>query len=573
MEIPEFEALNWLTVGNTLLDKARNILNNAHSDQLRLLTGRIPSSIVPPDKAIEVVFAGQYGAGKSTILKQLTGRDDISIGAGISTQSAHTYDWNGIKVTDTPGIHTKIRPDHDEVSYRAIAEADLLVFVITNELFDSELAQHFRKLAIERDKAHEMMLVVNKMRRCSNGNSPEAQETIREDLRRVLLPFSPEDLRTSFIDAEAAIDSMSESDEHIRVALWKKSGFEFFVENLNDFIRSNGLTGRYSTALYSLEQVLQEALAQESTGDADVDSLEELLLQRRRAILETQERIPRAAANEIQKISSKIREEGRRASELIHGSADQEAVNREIQAAQNRVQQYSEELSKSIQNVIGTQIANLDERLGEILDSELAKELIPRLIHRIEDQDISIEAISNMKTISNIASQLGTFLIKNSFKAESGTLAGLSKLSEYSGTPIHKAVLEVGHFFGKSFKPWEAVKWTRGIAHAGRVLAVAGTVLTFILQIKDDCDATQLENDLRESRSTIRNGFNDAAHVIEMHYDEATKTYVASILTTDLELIDQQLEEIRNMQQQKSNTYNNLISLLKETRELILMLH
>ena len=106
---------------------------------------------------------GQYSAGKSSILKVMTGREDIEIGGEITTQQAQQLDWNEIKVVDTPGIHTELRPDHDEITYEAISKADLLVFVITNELFDSHIADHFRKLAIDREKAHEMLLVVNKM--------------------------------------------------------------------------------------------------------------------------------------------------------------------------------------------------------------------------------------------------------------------------------------------------------------------------------------------------------------------------------------------------------------------------
>ena len=133
--------------------------------------------------AIRLVFAGQYSAGKSSILKMLTGRTDIAIGADITTQQAHTYDWNGIEVVDTPGIHTQLRPDHDEISYDAIASADMLVFVVTNELFDSYMAAHFRKLAIDKDKANEMILVVNKMDRTEQqrgilGNSRMLYERI-----------------------------------------------------------------------------------------------------------------------------------------------------------------------------------------------------------------------------------------------------------------------------------------------------------------------------------------------------------------------------------------------------------
>ena len=152
-----------------LKEKVRETLLSTGSD-LQIMNNKTD--------AIKLVFAGQYSAGKSSILKMLTGRTDIAIGADITTQQAHTYDWNGIEVVDTPGIHTQLRPDHDEISYDAIASADMLVFVITNELFDSYMAAHFRKLAIDKDKAGEMILVVNKMCRTAEENSKLLYEMI-----------------------------------------------------------------------------------------------------------------------------------------------------------------------------------------------------------------------------------------------------------------------------------------------------------------------------------------------------------------------------------------------------------
>ena len=164
---------------------------------------------------IKLVFTGQYSAGKSSIIRMLTGREDITVGAGITTQKAHIYEWNGLEIVDTPGIHTQLRPDHDEISYDAIASADMLVFVVTNELFDSHLAQHFRKLAIDKDKAGEMILVVNKMERSSEGNTLVQQSVIREDLRKVIEPYTPEELNLCFLDAESYLDSLEERDEDI----------------------------------------------------------------------------------------------------------------------------------------------------------------------------------------------------------------------------------------------------------------------------------------------------------------------------------------------------------------------
>lgn len=573
MATEKFELYQWTTIGNNLLFRSRQCLATAPSEKMQMLAGRVPAEILSSDKSVNLVFAGQYSAGKSSIMKVLTGREDIAIGAGITTEKSHTYDWGGITVVDTPGVHTQLRPDHDEITYRAIAGADLLVFVVTNELFDSHLAKHFRNLAIERDKAHEMMLVVNKMRRCAKGNSQEAQNVIREDLRKVLAPFTPEDLRTTFIDAEAALESKTETDGEIAKILLKKSGVDGFTQELNRFVREKGLSSRYTTALYSLEQILQEALASESTGDKDIDALEELLLQRRRALLDTQDRIPRAVEGEIQNASSQIRQEGRKVADMINGSADQKAVDQELQAAQDRVQNLAEQLEKSVQVVIGKHMKALDDRVGDIANSELAKELLPRLVHRIEQASISPEAMKNLKKASDISSKLGEFLVRNSFTPKTGTLGGLFKLNQYSGTATHGAVKAIGKFFGKSFKPWEAVKWTRTVANVGRVFAVAGTVLTFVLQIKEDADAAQLEVDLRESRSAVRSGFNDAAHVIEMHFDKATQSFVSSAISSEIENVDSQLDELRNLQQTRSDLFQNLLGLLEETRELIKSIH
>jgi GTP-binding protein EngB required for normal cell division len=568
-----FEVLEWASTGNDLLERSRNTLSAAPSEKVRRLTDRIPTAILSSDSTVALVFAGQYSAGKSTIIKALTGLEDIQIGAGITTEKAHTYHWKGVKIVDTPGVHTELRPDHDEITYRAIAEADLLVFVVTNEMFDSHLAQHFRKLAVEREKGHEMMLVVSKMRRCATGNTPEAQAVIREDLRKVLAPFSPEDLRTTFIDAESALESKKDGDERVAEALWRKSGIEPFIQELNRFVREKGLSGRYTTALYNLEQVLQEALASESTGDKDVDALEELLLQRRRALLETQENIRRGVEAEIQRTATQIREDGRKVADMIYGSADHKEVDLQLQAAQDRTQKHAEQLGLSIQATISKHMADLDTRVGAIANCELAKELLPRLVHRVDEAGIAPETLSKAKKASDISSKLGQFLVQNSFTPKAGTFGGLFKLNQYSGTLTHDTVKAIGHFFGKSFKPWEAVKWTRTIANVGRVFAVAGTVLTFILQIKEDADAAQTERDLRESRSSVRSGFNDAAHVIEMHYEGAAGSYLASTLTTEIESVDKQLAELREMQQSRSTLFQGLNGLLQEAGVMIQNLH
>lgn len=191
------------------------------------------------DYTRKLVFVGQYSAGKSSIISMLTGRKDIKIGEGITTQIVTKYDWNGIEVIDTPGIHTELRPDHDALSYSAIASADLLVYVVSNELFDSNLGEKFRTVAIDKDKAGEMILVVNKMSRTQRGNIPEQQEDIKKanGFANVITPYTPEDLNVCFLDAESYLDSLTATDTELRDDLRKRSGYDEFINKLNKFVK------------------------------------------------------------------------------------------------------------------------------------------------------------------------------------------------------------------------------------------------------------------------------------------------------------------------------------------------
>ena len=560
----------WAEKGQALINRAKKVLKDAPFDKVRDFAQRVPGEVAPPDESVQVVFAGQYSAGKSSILKALTG-EDIEIGADITTQKVQQLDWKGIRVIDTPGVHTELRPDHDAITYEAISKADLLVFVITNELFDSHIAEHFRKLAIDREKAHEMLLVVNKMQRGAEGNTPEVQDTIREDLRKVLVPFTPEQLRISFVDAESELEALAERDEELRRIFRRRSGFDGFIDNLDAFVEEKGWAARYTTSLYTLEQVLQEALAAEESDDIDVDALQELLTQQRRALVNGKTQVSQSVESKIQQTVNEIREEGRKAADLIRGGANSEAVNRELTVAQGRVEKQADELSGLIQKTMEEGISNLAGRVTQIAESELAKELLPRLTERVQGIDIDPEVLSKAKQGADVTHRLGQFLVKHSFNPTDG--ASLFKLGQYSGTATHSMVKDIGHFFGKSFKPWEAVKWTRMIANASRVLAVLGMLLTILTQILEDARAAKLEQELREGRAAVRAGFDEAAHAVELHYDKATATYVAQTIGKRIAEIDEELEELRNMQQSRSELFQELTGLLEDTRSLISEMH
>ena len=144
---------------------------------------------------LKICMVGQYSAGKSSIVKMLTGNEDIKIAAGIATDKATSHRWNGVWITDTPGIATGLREEHDKISQEAITDSDMLIFTITYNLFDNTMAKEFTKLAFDQCKHDSMILVVNKMGSANKGNTPEQQSIIKDAIREILAKYdkTPED--------------------------------------------------------------------------------------------------------------------------------------------------------------------------------------------------------------------------------------------------------------------------------------------------------------------------------------------------------------------------------------------
>ena len=522
--------------------------------------------------AIRLVFAGQYSAGKSSILKMLTGRTDIAIGADITTQQAHTYDWNGIEVVDTPGIHTQLRPDHDEISYDAIASADMLVFVVTNELFDSYMAAHFRKLAIDKDKANEMILVVNKMDRTAEGNTGEQQDVIREGLKKVLEPYTPEQLNLSFLDAESYLESVEERAEDPELAdeLAARSGYAQFIETLNHFVEEKSIPSKLTTELYVIDDRLEKAIKdlQPKSSDADIDALEENFMQQRYLLIEARGRMQQEVKDIYTMAASQIRDIGLDAANLLVEGCKQDEVEDELQKSIRKAEDIIEKCQSDAIEVIDSRLNEMGQQLEVIENSEFSRELKSRLSGKFEGLPEGIQ-----KIIANAGSgfqKAGQAVLNNAYKA--GTQGGL-KLTNFSGSTIHQMVLKVGHRIGFKFKPWQAIKITKGIAIGGQVLSALGVGLSVFMQVKVDQDAERIREDLKNNRQNIRSQFNVAANELEDYARQYIKDNVNCPLETTIATIDGNIQEIRDTRSNRSVACRQLEDLQKECRMLIRDIH
>lgn len=529
---------------------------------------------IPDNKsdAIRLVFAGQYSAGKSSILKMLTGRADIAIGADITTQQAHTYDWNGIEVVDTPGIHTQLRPDHDEISYGAIASADMLVFVVTNELFDSYMADHFRKLAIDKDKAGEMILVVNKMDRTAEGNTGEQQNIIREDLKKVLEPYTPEQLNLSFLDAESYLEGVEERSEDPELAddLVARSGYAQFIDTLNRFVEEKSIPSKLTTELYVIDDRLEKGIKelQPKSSDADIDALEESFMQQRHLFIEARGRMQQEVKDIYTTAASQIRDIGLDAANLLVEGCKQDEVEDELQKSIRKAEDIIEKCQSDAVEVIDARLNEMGQQLEVIENSEFSRNLKTRLNGKFERLPEGIK-----KIITNAGpgfQKAGQAVLNNAYKA--GAQGGL-KLTNFSGSTIHQMVLKVGHGIGFKFKPWQAIKITKGIAIGGQVLSVLGVGFSVFMQIKADQDEEKIREDLKNNRQNIRSQFNNAANELEDFARQYIKDNVNRPLETSIVTIDRNIQEIRDTRSNRSEACRQLEDIQKECRLLIQDIH
>lgn len=164
----------------------------------------------------------------------------------------------------------------------------------------------------------------------------------------------------------------------------------------------------------------------------------------------------------------------------------------------------------------------------------------------------------------------GQAVLNNAYKA--GAQGGL-KLTNFSGSTIHQMVLNVGRSIGYKFKPWQAIKITRGIAIGGQVLSVLGVGLTVFMQIKADQDEQRIREDLKSNRQNIRSQFNVVANELEDFARQYVKDNVIRPLEVSISTIDRNIQEIRDSRHNRSILCRNMEELQQECRFLIQDIH
>lgn len=106
------------------------------------------------DRSFNITLFGRTMAGKSTLMSILTRGNDEAIGKGAqrTTRDIREYEWNGMKITDVPGIEAFEGEEDDRMAEIGAKNADLIIFMISSGQPESSEADWLVRLKKE-DKA------------------------------------------------------------------------------------------------------------------------------------------------------------------------------------------------------------------------------------------------------------------------------------------------------------------------------------------------------------------------------------------------------------------------------------
>lgn len=520
-----------------------NLLASANSPELTKIRHKLRDGVKEyrQQGALTVAFIGQYSAGKSTIISALTGRRDIHIDADIATDQTAPYDWNGIRVIDTPGLFTD-RHDHDDITYEAIAKADLLVFCLTYMLFDTLTVENFKKLAYDKGYRWKMMLVINKMSAAA-GDDDQKIASYRYSLAEALKPYPLNEFPISFIDAKDYCDGVDEDDDFsIEI-----SRFDTFIAELNQFVEHRASLAGLDTPIRIVLGCIDDAQIGFARNSNEDTVFLEVLSRLSRRVNHERERLRTKVKSVTLEMSSAITTEGMRIASAV-GNEKFEALNRE---SESNLRKYYEHAGQALEDLIKEAVQSIQREVEAELQGDLTQAFVAQLNcdHKINfetpgktsDPQQIRQQISWLTDIAEKAGVQLTASATRNFVSTAQNSQRFLRSMDVAGSGLHQGVLEIGKIVGFKFKPWQAVGIAKNIGNAAVFLGPALAILSICIDAHDIYKQRERERQMADIRRDITSQFKSIAVDLEQQIENQLHGFESQIY----EQIEKNIAEAR----------------------------
>ncbi|MEG4055017.1 MULTISPECIES: GTPase [unclassified Microcoleus] len=550
---------------NKTLGKFDNLLAQGNTPELTAIRKKVHEKLKEyQDQGIlGLAFVGQYSAGKSTIISAMTGRRDIRIDADIATDKTTNYDWNGIKLIDTPGLFTD-RQDHDEITYEAINKSDLLVFCLTYMLFDSLTAENFKKLAYEKGYRWKMMLVINKM---SDEAGEEEQKiaNYRTSLAEAMKPYSLDEFPLSFIDAKDYCEGMDGNDDF----LTEISRFPSFIDALNQFVERRSSLARFDTPVRIALSCVDEAQLSFTRNSSEDSAFFEVLTRLSRTVRKERDRLRTKVKNIALEMSSGVASEGNTLAAAAGSDQNFERLNKQ---AELNVQKHYEKAETKLQDGVNVAVEDIRQEVEEVLEGNLVKSFVACLD---KNPNISAQNLGAGMDVERLKSQVGllknigetagvklTTLASRSF-AKTAAEQGFLRSIDVAGSGLHQSVVAVGKFVGFKFKPWQAVGMAKNIGNAAKFLGPALALVSVGVDLLQMQQERERESKMSDVRRDITSQFQSTAKDLENQIEIQLFEFEQQVYGE----IDKQIAAARQKEEEVIYASNTWVKQLAEIRK------
>lgn len=517
--------------------------------------------------SLEIAFIGQYSAGKSTMITALTENMDIKIGQNVTTDKVTEYKWNNVVLIDTPGIGTD-QKEHTDLAFRHMDLADLLVYVVTTQGFDDLIARDFKRIAFQHNKSPKIMVVVNK----TSLESIDNKMNWENDIKKVISPLTLEDFRVTFIDAKSYLDALKQPKDRLKNALMIRSNLSGFISHINDFIKEKGIVGRLVSDLNIIGTYLDGILNEIST-DEDRKKIQELLVRKKFLVVENRKNINKKIEREVQNLYTGIMNVANELISILTGDVKSDEINYEFENIKDKVEILCSDTGEKIEEIVDQELDSLIKQINALENTLIYKELLNDFSKEI-DFNVNLkdkQDLEKLKKAPDVLKDVGKFLgiAGNGFKNWCVNAESVGKgLKAFSGSDAHKFILDVGRFFGKKFKPYEALKIVDKLGKAGEVLSkvgskvgvVAGIASPLIAAFEEYQEGTN-EKRLIEARTETRNNFRAWAKEIQNNTLNKKEELLKKIHDKELENINIRINSLRNEEMIQSEQSKSLLEL------------
>ncbi|MNF35000.1 hypothetical protein D3C84_158550 [compost metagenome] len=490
----------------------------------------------------------------------LTGIEHIKIGAGVTTDSVTQYQHQSLNIWDTPGILAGECEQHDAKALEAIAKADLLVYVITNELFDDVVGAAFRNLCFNQGRAKEMMIVINKF----ESDSAD-KETKIAGITQVLEPKIPEDFPIVFTDAQSFFDALDEDDEQERQELLALSNSDGLAKAIDDFVAQRGLYARLTTPLQQLQIKLESKIDELTISDPLQKGLVSLLTQNKRVFQANRRDLIKKVGANLDKLNGQIVEQGNRLADALGG--EQEEFEKIQDSSTHECERLINSALEDLQVTANECLSDLEAELVELANTPASLKINEALDaaknFNPEAEQGKVGSVSKDDPLK-INSALSQSMTKSaekgfSFLAKSAVGdASKTGLKSVSGSTLHTAVKEIGGFFGYKFKAWEAVNIADKIGKGAKFLGPAMAILGVGMQIYDDYKQSEHAKEILKIKRDIRKNFKEYGDAVRKSIDVQLEKLLDTGFDQSIANIDEALHEIRAQSDGKSDSANAL---------------